>query len=95
MDKYEINFDNDLDGIKKDIISVCRDKPKLVKFFSKLMLHINNLIDDFSKLADSDVSSDEMPKEKINDSDIENDCNSENGRDSENNNPIVIIIFLY
>ena len=32
MDKYEINFDKTLDGIKKDIKNVCNGKLKLKNF---------------------------------------------------------------
>ena len=74
MDKYEINFDNDLDEIKKNIKNICIDKPKLKKFFNKLMIHIDSLIDDFAKSVDSDVSSEEMPNRTVSDSDIDNEC---------------------
>ena len=72
MDKYEINFDKTLDGIKKDIKNVCVDKPILKKYFSKLMLHIDDLIDDFEKSVDSDVSSEEFSSQ--NDSESKDDA---------------------
>ena len=40
--------------------------PKLNKFFSKLMIHINDLIDNFEKSVDSDMSSEELSTIKNN-----------------------------
>lgn len=57
MDKYEIDFDGDLDNIKTNIQKLCDDKPKLKIFFKKLLVRIDRLICDFNDSRSSSTSS--------------------------------------
>ena len=56
MEEFNIDFNDDLDKIKKQIISI-QDKYKLKNFFKKFLKRIDNLIEDFKNNENSDLSS--------------------------------------
>ena len=47
MDKLNIDVDTNLDEVKTQIVNVTKDKPKLTKFFKKLLSQIDKFINEF------------------------------------------------
>lgn len=56
MEEFNIDFNDDLDKIKKQII-IIQDKYKLKNFFKKFLKRIDHLIEDFKNNENSDLSS--------------------------------------
>ena len=81
MDKLNIDFDDNLDGIKSSILNKCENKPKLKKFFKKLLKRIDYLIELFHTSNDEDTieSSSNDKSDQSNDDDENN--NDENNKD--------------
>ncbi|XWV26662.1 hypothetical protein QJ857_gp0398 [Tupanvirus soda lake] len=56
MDEFDIDYNQNLDEIKQQLLVIIDDKPKLFKFFKKFLKRLNYLIDEFKINEDSDTS---------------------------------------
>ena len=83
MDKYEIDFSENLDEIKNAILQLCKEKKHLKNFFKKLLKRISKLIDDFKKNPNYvSGSGDTCDTSDDNNSDSGNNSNDESHSDT-------------